>query len=149
MTASVTLKIGPIKAKFKGNVELSNRVPPESYTISGEGTGGAAGFAKGGADVKLIEEGEATLLQYAVNADVGGKIAQLGARLIDSTATKLSAAFFAKFCDIVEAQETSAMADGDLMAGAVDQPVRATGVKPWVWVMIGTVLVISLFALAG
>ena len=98
MTATVVLKIGPIKATFNGAVTLENLNPPHSYTISGEGKGGIAGFAKGGADVTLseVDPGQ-TLLKYAAKADVGGKIAQLGARLIQSTSQKLAAEFFSKF----------------------------------------------------
>ena len=98
MTATVVLKIGPVKAKFEGAVELSNLHPPHSYTISGEGKGGMVGFAKGGADVTLAEQPDGTtLLTYSVKADVGGKIAQLGARLIDSTAKSLAEKFFTAF----------------------------------------------------
>ena len=83
MAATVVLKIGPIKATFQGEVTLKNLNPPNSYTIQGEGKGGIAGFAKGGADVTLAADGDdATILKYAANADVGGKIAQLGSRLI-------------------------------------------------------------------
>ena len=103
MTATVTLKIGPVKAKFNGEVELKNLNPPYSYTIAGEGKGGIAGFAKGGADVTLAEDGGATVLTYTAKADVGGKIAQLGSRLIDSTSKKLAGEFFKKFGKIVEA----------------------------------------------
>ena len=95
--AVVVAKVGPVKAKFNGNVTLSNLNPPESYTISGEGKGGAAGFAKGGADVMLIEEGEVTVLTYTAKADVGGKLAQLGSRLIDGTARKMADEFFDNF----------------------------------------------------
>ena len=102
MAATVELKIGPVKAKFDGEVELLNLNPPTSYTISGEGKGGIAGFAKGGADVELVEDGDATILSYTAKADVGGKIAQLGSRLIDSTAKKLAGQFFEKFGEIVE-----------------------------------------------
>lgn len=102
MTATVVLRVGPVKATFEGAVELSNLNPPHSYTISGEGKGGIAGFAKGGADVSLREDGPAiTILTYSVKADVGGKIAQLGARLIDSTAKKLAMQFFATFSSLV------------------------------------------------
>lgn len=95
MAATVTLKIGPIKATFNGAVELKNLNPPHSYTIEGEGKGGIAGFAKGGADVSLAEDGpRITVLTYAAKADVGGKIAQLGSRLITSTSKKLSSQFF-------------------------------------------------------
>ncbi len=98
MTAKVVLKVGPIKAKFEGSVELKDLNPPRSYTIVGEGKGGLAGFAKGGAEVSLVEDGpSATILSYTVKAEVGGKIAQLGSRLIDSTAKKLAGEFFAKF----------------------------------------------------
>jgi hypothetical protein len=102
MNATVVLRIGPVKARFKGAVELSDLVPPESYTISGEGKGGVAGFAKGGASVKLIEEGDETLLEYAVKADIGGKLAQLGSRLIDSTSKKLASQFFKNFGTLLE-----------------------------------------------
>lgn len=95
--ARVTTKLGPVKATFNGEVKLSNVNAPESYTISGEGKGGVAGFAKGSADVHLAPDGTGTLLSYTVNAQVGGKIAQLGSRLIDSTAKKLADQFFACF----------------------------------------------------
>ncbi|WOS63134.1 SRPBCC family protein [Sinorhizobium fredii] len=95
LTAVVKVKIGPVSATFNGKVTLSNLNPPESYTISGEGKGGIAGFAKGGADVTLAEESDETLLSYDVKAEVGGKLAQLGSRLIDSTAKKLAQQFFA------------------------------------------------------
>ncbi len=102
MTAKVVLKIGPIKAKLEGAVELQNLNPPNSYTIAGEGKGGLAGFAKGGADVSLAADGpDTTILTYTVKAEVGGKIAQLGSRLIDSTSKKLAGEFFAKFGAIV------------------------------------------------
>jgi carbon monoxide dehydrogenase subunit G len=76
--ATVQAKVGPVRARFSGRVELSDIRPPESYRISGEGKGGVAGFAKGGADVTLIEDGDGTILDYAVKADVGGKLAQIG-----------------------------------------------------------------------
>ncbi len=102
LAAKVTLKIGPVKATFNGEVGLPNLNPPHSYTIVGEGKGGVAGFAKGGADVALKEDGDATILAYEAKADVGGKIAQLGSRLIDSTAKKLAGQFFERFGKIVE-----------------------------------------------
>ena len=101
MTATVVSKIGPVKAKFTGAVTLSNLNPPDSYTISGEGKGGVAGFAKGGADVKLAEDGTDTVLTYEAKAQVGGKLAQLGSRLIDSTAKKMADDFFGKFAETV------------------------------------------------
>jgi carbon monoxide dehydrogenase subunit G len=101
LTAVVSLKIGPIKAKFNGQIELKNLKPPHSYTISGEGKGGVAGFAKGGADVVLKPDGDGTLLSYTARADVGGKIAQLGGRLIQSSSKKLAGEFFSKFNETV------------------------------------------------
>lgn len=94
LQATVAIKIGPVKARFNGAVELSNLKPPKSYTISGEGKGGIAGFAKGGADVTLTEDADGTVLSYVVKADVGGKLAQLGSRLINSTSKKLATQFF-------------------------------------------------------
>jgi len=107
LTATVVLKVGPVKARFKGAVELSNLNPPESYTISGEGKGGIAGNAAGGADVVLVEDGDGTLLKYNVSVKIMGKFAQLGSRLIDSTAKKLSAKFFEKFAEIIESKSAS------------------------------------------
>lgn len=104
MSAVVKIKIGPVSATFSGEVTLQNIKPPESYTISGEGKGGIAGFARGGADVKLAEAGAETLLTYGVNAQVGGKLAQLGSRLIDSTSKKLAGQFFTKFNEVVSAR---------------------------------------------
>ncbi|MBZ9987596.1 carbon monoxide dehydrogenase subunit G [Mesorhizobium sp. BH1-1-5] len=104
MAATVVLKIGPIKATFNGEVTLKNLKPPHSYTIQGEGKGGIAGFAKGGADVTLIADGpNATVLKYAAKAEVGGKIAQLGSRLIESTSKKLAGQFFSTFGEKVGA----------------------------------------------
>lgn len=97
LAATVALKIGPIKARFAGEVELQNLKPPHSYTIAGEGKGGIAGFAKGGADVALTADGDETVLRYDVKVEIGGKLAQLGSRLIDSTAKKLAQQFFADF----------------------------------------------------
>lgn len=104
MAATVTLRIGPIKARFNGEVELKNLNPPHGYTIQGEGKGGIAGFAKGGADVTLEEESPTvTILRYEARADVGGKIAQLGSRLITSTSKKLAGQFFSTFNEKVSA----------------------------------------------
>jgi carbon monoxide dehydrogenase subunit G len=105
MTAKVGLRIGPVSAAFSGKVQLSDLDPPNGYTISGEGSGGVAGFAKGGAKVRLADaDAGATRLAYDVSAQVGGKIAQLGARLIDSTARQLADQFFDRFSREVEAR---------------------------------------------
>jgi uncharacterized protein len=108
MAATVKIKIGPVSAKFSGEVTLENINAPESYTISGEGKGGIAGFAKGGADVRLADEGDETLLTYDVKAQVGGKLAQLGSRLIDSTSKKLAGQFFTRFNEIVSERAAGA-----------------------------------------
>ena len=109
MTAKVVLRIGPIKASFEGEVKLANLNPPHSYSIQGEGKGGIAGFAKGGADVSLVEDGPAaTVLSYTVKADVGGRIAQLGGRLIDATARKLAGQFFANLGTCLNDQSVGA-----------------------------------------
>ena len=99
LEAKVVLKIGPVKAKFSGNVTLSPDAPPEKFSLTGQGNGGVAGFAKGGADVHLEDRGDETLLTYTAKADVGGKIAQLGSRLIEGTSRKLSAKFFANLAE--------------------------------------------------
>lgn len=97
LTVKVVLKIGPVKATFTGKVRFENVVEPVSLTLSGEGSGGIAGHARGGADVSLTEDGDGTILTYRAKADVGGRIAQLGARLIQSTSQKLAVEFFSKF----------------------------------------------------
>jgi uncharacterized protein len=101
-SAVAKIKLGPVKATFKGKVELSDLDPPNGYRISGEGEGGIAGFAKGGATVTLSDaEGGGTVLSYDVNAQVGGKIMQLGSRLINSVAKKYADEFFATFAQKV------------------------------------------------
>jgi carbon monoxide dehydrogenase subunit G len=102
MTARVVLKIGPVKAKFNGRVVLDNAGAPDSFSLSGEGDGGVAGAARGGADVTLAESAGGTLLTYKARADVSGKIAQLGSRLVLSTAKKLSRSFFENFQKIMD-----------------------------------------------
>ena len=100
-SAKVLLKIGPIKAKFSGSVELDTANAPARLTLNGAGEGGVAGFAKGGAEVELLDDGEKTILKYLAKAETGGKIAQLGSRLITSTARKLAKAFFQSFEEIM------------------------------------------------
>ena len=101
LAAKVVAKVGPVKAKFSGQVTISDLDPPNSYRISGEGKGGAAGFAKGGANISLKSDGEATVVNYEVDATGGGKLAQLGARLIDGTAKKMAGDFFKNFAEVV------------------------------------------------
>ena len=104
--ATVVQKVGPVKATFKGAVQMSEMVEQESLTMTGEGKGGAAGFAKGGADVRLEAKGDSTILHYYVEAKVGGKLAQLGSRIIDGFAKKMADQFFTNFQDAVGAPET-------------------------------------------
>ena len=117
--AKVTTRIGPVKASFNGAVTLSNMNPPESYTITGEGKGGVAGFAKGGADIKLADDGAGTLLTYTADAQVGGKLAQLGGRLIDSTARKMADQFFGKFTEMAGGEKPAAPEEEGAFTAAI------------------------------
>src|ERR1700687_738465 len=99
--AKVVARVGPVKASFSGKVTLTDLDPPSSYTITGEGTGGVAGFAKGSATVALEEEGGETVLRYGASGQVGGKLAQIGSRLIDATARKMADEFFSRFVSVM------------------------------------------------
>ncbi len=105
MVATVKSKVGPVSATFTGSVTLSNLDPPNGYTITGEGKGGVAGFAKGGADVALADDDGMTLLTYTAKGQVGGKLAQIGARLVDATAKQMADQFFAAFADKVGGED--------------------------------------------
>jgi carbon monoxide dehydrogenase subunit G len=107
MQATAAVKVGPMSGRFNGKVHLADLDPPNGYTISGEGQGGVLGFAKGGAKVNLADDGPGTLLYYEVHAQVGGKLAQLGARLIDATAKQMADAFFDRFSSQVGQPETA------------------------------------------
>ena len=107
LEAKVVLKVGPVKARFSGTVTLDTEGAPDQFSLSGQGNGGAAGHAKGGADVTLTEDGDTTILQYTAKADIGGKLAQLGSRLIQSTAKKLAAKFFKSFAEAVNTDAVS------------------------------------------
>lgn len=122
MKATAAVKVGPISARFTGKVQLTDIDPPNGYRISGEGQGGVAGFAKGGANVALTDDGADTLLSYQVNAQVGGKLAQLGGRLIDATAKQMADAFFDRFSKQVQAMTPpGAAAPGQQAAAAHDR----------------------------
>ena len=108
LEAKVVLKIGPVKAKFGGNITLDPINPPERFSLEGEGSGGMAGFAKGGADVELVEDGEETVLKYSAKADIGGKLAQLGSRLVVSTSQKLAKQFFEQFAEVITSSDEDA-----------------------------------------
>lgn len=147
MKATVTTKIGPVQAKFTGEVELHDMNPPKGYTISGKGSGGVAGNARGSAKVKLEPEGSGTRLTYDVDAQVTGKLAQLGSRLIDSTAKMLAGQFFNKFEQLVSkpAEETQAVAAGSAASAATAGASAAgsKGIPVWLWaVAIAICLVI-------
>ena len=130
--AKVLAQVGPVKANFAGKVTLSDLDPPQSYTIAGEGSGGVAGFAKGSAKVNLAEDGGATLLHYAVQAHVGGKLAQIGSRLIDSVARKMAENFFTRFVAAVAPEQPAEAAEavpGAAVAG-LEVAASETAVKP-------------------
>lgn len=102
LEAKVVLKVGPVKARFGGEVTLDKSGAPDAFSLSGQGNGGAAGHAKGGADVTLTADGDTTVLKYVAKAQIGGKIAQLGSRLIHGTAKKLAGKFFTSFAEVME-----------------------------------------------
>ncbi|HEY1299697.1 MAG TPA: carbon monoxide dehydrogenase subunit G [Stellaceae bacterium] len=140
-TAKVVAKVGPVRATFGGKVNLSDLDPPRGYTISGEGSGGVAGFAKGSAKVDLDEEGaDATLLKYAVQAHVGGKLAQIGSRLIDGTSRKMASDFFERFATTVapaaaaEKAPETAPAEPEPMAAAAAAKPKDLRLPPVLWV---------------
>jgi carbon monoxide dehydrogenase subunit G len=120
--------IGPVKATFAGKVILSELAPPQSYTISGEGSGGVAGFAKGSAKVNLAEDGAATVLTYAVQAHVGGKLAQIGSRLIDSVARRMAEQFFGRFVTVIAPEQPATTAGGPAEVEAA--PVASFETEP-------------------
>ncbi len=126
LKAVVAIRMGPISTRFSGKVNFTDVDPPNGYRIAGEGQGGVAGFAKGGADVRLAEDGDATVLTYDVKAQVGGKMAQLGARLIDATVRQTADVFFTRFAELVAppvAEEAAAAPE------AAIAPVQITPVR--------------------
>ena len=149
MKAKVRMRIGPVSASFTGKVTLSDLDPPNGYRISGEGQGGAAGFAKGGAVVTLREDAGETVLNYSVDAQVGGKIAQVGARLIDGTAKKLADEFFSKFAAMVGAPPPAVADAGGAVAAPppTNTPFAAAqrGYKHWLFIGGGVVVLILVF----
>ena len=151
LKAKVRLRIGPVSASFTGKVTLSDIDPPNGYRISGEGQGGVAGFAKGGAVVTLRDDGGATVLDYNVDAQVGGKIAQVGARLIDGTARKLADEFFGKFAATIGGLPTAAAVAGTPSAAATPAAAPAPsaaaqrGYKHWLVIGIGAAVLILIF----
>jgi carbon monoxide dehydrogenase subunit G len=147
LNAKVRAKVGPVNARFSGTVTLSNLNPSESYTIAGEGKGGAAGFAKGSADVSLEDAGEETILRYKASAQVGGKLAQIGSRLIQGTAEKMANQFFGTFSTVV-AGGPPAAAEAEPAAAEVAPPpeeaaVRKKGLHPIIWI-VGIIILVYL-----
>jgi carbon monoxide dehydrogenase subunit G len=128
MKATAAVKVGPISARFSGNVQLTDIDPPNGYRISGEGQGGVAGFAKGGANVGLADDGADTLLSYQVNAQVGGKLAQLGGRLIDATAKQMADAFFDRFSKQVQAMSPVVPTAASVEAAAAESVAEPVAV---------------------
>ncbi|HEY4042206.1 MAG TPA: carbon monoxide dehydrogenase subunit G [Rhodopila sp.] len=138
MKATAAVKVGPISARFTGKVQLTDIDPPNGYRISGEGQGGVAGFAKGGANVALADDADGTLLSYQVNAQVGGKLAQLGGRLIDATAKQMADAFFDRFSQHVQSRVPAAAEAeaGRTMAEPIAAAQAAAPPAVSVWALI-------------
>ncbi|WP_370199902.1 carbon monoxide dehydrogenase subunit G [Roseibium sp.] len=139
LEAKVRLKVGPVKATFGGKVTLNDLDPPNGYTIEGEGSGGVAGFARGAAKVHLEEDGpDATILHYEVDAKVGGKLAQLGARLIDSTAKRLAGEFFTAFGEQVAPGKPAATNEVEADTAPADAaPSDSEEKKGWIKGLFG------------
>jgi hypothetical protein len=160
LQAKVKAKVGPVSATFAGKVTLSDLDPPAAYTISGEGSGGVAGFAKGGARVQLLEDGPAaTILKYEAKAEVGGKLAQIGSRLIQGTAKKMADDFFGRFVEIAAAAAAPAAAAPAAATLApeaaprpaapapapapLEAPAGIAGI-PWIWIAAAVVVLLIL-----
>ena len=151
--ASVTLKIGPVKATFKGKVALEEMNPPHRCVLRGEGQGGVAGFAKGEAEILLTQEEEGTLLTYTAKASIGGKLAQIGQRLIDGASRQIADEFFAKFAHVVgatpgailpEERETISVEAATEEPTAAEEEARREGLAPEIWVvgLIGVIVIL-------
>ena len=155
-------KVGPVNARFKGKVKLTDIDPPNGYTISGEGNGGAAGFARGSARVQLADDNGVTVLTYQVSAQIGGKLAQIGQRFIDSTASKLADEFFGNFSAALGGSKVEAIPESieEMEEGLIKSPDRdaiaptgvpmlpdeeaGQGLSPWIW---GTILIVAIVGL--
>jgi hypothetical protein len=156
MKATAAVKVGPIAARFTGKVLLTDIDPPNGYRISGEGQGGAAGFAKGGANVMLADDGADTLMSYQVHAQVGGKLAQLGGRLIDATAKQMADAFFDRFSkqvQVMSSPTTSSMAMASAPPSAISVwsliPREPFGLPLVAWIAGGVFVIMMLLMLGS
>ena len=149
----MAVKIGPVSAKFAGKITLADIVAPESYSINFEGQGGAAGFGKGNSAVKLLPNAAGCELQYAVHASVGGKIAQLGQRLIDGVAKSMAEDFFKRFDEAMQAAHPAAYAAKETSGSSVAVASSSAkddakaGIPVWVWVGIAAVIVVAYLAM--
>lgn len=133
---AMTASVGPVKARFTGKLSLSDLDPPNSYNITFEGSGGAAGFAKGGASVRLTTEGGSTRLNYSAKANIGGKLAQIGSRLVDGVAQKMANDFFVKFNDVMGKSGDGAAAAPAAAGGETQEELF----NP-IWIVGGTLVV--------
>jgi hypothetical protein len=153
MSASVKTKIGPVQATFKGKVTLSDLDPPNGYTITGEGQGGVAGFAKGGAQVALTDSADGgTILRYHATGQVGGKIAQVGARLVEGTAKKLADQFFGAFEGLVGAAPSAAAQEPEaaLETAPAQSQAPSSNINRWIGgAVVAVIVVIVLVSLFG
>ena len=151
LEATAVLKVGPVKATFKGKVTLSDLDPPNSYRITGEGKGGVAGFARGEALVSLADADGATVLTYTATATVGGKLAQVGQRLLDATANKMAADFFGRFAEAIDdlGDEAAEAVEAAAPTGEAEPPEAAPGLPTWAWVTGVLVVVAGLLAFFG
>jgi len=145
MKGVVAVKLGPMALRFNGDVQLSNINAPNSYRLSGSGKAGPAGFASGFADVKLEPKDGGTLLTYNVESTVGGRMAQLGARLIDATAAQLAGQFFDKFA--AEVAPTAAATAGAAAASGAGVTAARRGLPIWAWAIIGLIVLLGLYVL--
>jgi len=150
MTAKVTAKVGPVKASFSGKVTLSDLDPPNGYKISGEGQGGVAGFARGGAEVRLKpdETGAGTILTYTANAAVGGKLAQIGSRLIEGASKQMADQFFGKFAEVVGGGAAAPAGAQPTAAPAAAAPAKR-GLSAVVWVSALIAIIVILLLIFG
>jgi carbon monoxide dehydrogenase subunit G len=153
---AVSLKIGPVSAKFAGKIALSDIVPPQSYKLAFEGQGGAAGFGKGSSVVTLVPNDAGCELQYTVNASVGGKIAQVGQRLIDGVAKSMAEDFFKRFDQQMQARHPAPVSAENQAADGAGSPQAAPdsgapkggeGIPKWVWWGVAAVIAAAYFAL--
>lgn len=146
---TMTARVGPVNAKFKGKMRLTDLNPPTSYTVSFEGQGGAAGFAKGNAKVNLTPDGTGTRVGYTVSAQVGGKLAQVGSRLIDGAAKKIADDFFARFAGQLGAKrETATSSASGVAPGKGSVKPGASGYRAWWWVAAAAIAAVIIYYFA-